>query len=238
MCQRGGEVHQARVDWRLLVINIKSIIESISCLHSSKTYAPSLPKIFDSCTFAFFTIQATLHLVVYCKKKRNYKCATRESDCFCKHYKRWLKKESSLEPAQVKWKKKASTMNGTDALSACIQGRRRMAPDQHGFASLTTLFVRFMQIFVCLFVNLVVCPKQVRGENALWARESRSRFAICASTPTRKLSNGDRLKWFLSAFYFRTRKHSNHQHKHVENRIVKNKHKLLLLAMKTRLRSG
>ena len=72
MCQRGGEVHQARVDWRLLVINIKSIIgtsiESISCLHSSKTYAPSLPKIFDSCTFAFFTIQATLHLVVYCKK--------------------------------------------------------------------------------------------------------------------------------------------------------------------------
>ena len=51
--------------------------------------------------------------------------------------------------------------------------------------------------FVCLFVNLVVCPKQVRGENALWARESRSRFAICASTPTRKLSNGDRLNCFF-----------------------------------------
>ena len=39
-------------------------------------------------------------------------------------------------------------MNGTGALSACIQGRRRLALDQHGFASLTTLFVRFMQVFV------------------------------------------------------------------------------------------
>ena len=125
------------------------------------------------------------------------------------------KKELSLEPAQVKSLKNASTMNGTGALSACIQGRRRVALDQHGFASLTTLFVRFMQIFVCLFVNLVVCPKQVREENALWARESRSRFAICASTPTRKLSNGDRLNCFFLLQFLVFRKHSNHQHKGV-----------------------
>ena len=46
-----GEVHQARVDWRLLAINIKSNPASQLALPPpSKTFAPSLLKIFDSCT--------------------------------------------------------------------------------------------------------------------------------------------------------------------------------------------
>ena len=59
--------------------------------------------------------------------------------------------------------------------------------------------------FVCLFVRVVVCPKQVRGENALWARESRSRFAICASTPTHPASSQMGIVWtdfFFFSFWF------------------------------------